>query len=212
MRNSFVFYRGWKEALDELSNGEKLAIYEAICNYALDGKIPDFTGLLNALFKSFVPQIDINTKRWDNGRKGGAPKGNKNAEKQNVTKDGNNQKQPKNNQKQPNVQCTMQNVQCTMQNVNECKSAAKACTHALTGGETYEKYVAWLRDNAPYIFSHYTNLITEAQLSKLQETYPLSTILQTIAQVENRSDWRKKYVNLYMTVKNWIRKEASNGK
>lgn len=211
MRNSFVFYRGWKEAIDELPDREKLAIYEAICNYALDGKIPDFTGLLNALFKSFVPQIDINTKRWENGRKGGAPKGNKNAEKQNVTKDGNNQKQPKTTKKQPNVQCTMQNVECTIQNVNESMSAAK-CTHALTGGQTYEKYVAWLRENAPYVYSHYTNLLTERELTKLQESYPLPTILQTIAQIENRTDLRRKYTNLYMTLKNWLRKEATNGK
>ena len=206
MRDSFVFYRGWKEALDELSNGEKLAIYEAICNYALDGKTPDFTGLLNALFKSFVPQIDINTKRWENGRKGGAPKGNKNAEKQNVAKNEINQNQPKSTKDQPNVNANA-NV-----NVNEGMSAAKACTHALTGGETYTKYVEWLRTNAPYIFSHYSNLVKEEQLTKLMEDYSLSVILQTIAQIENRSDLRKKYTNLYMTLKNWLRKEAPNEK
>ena len=212
MRDSFVFYRGWKVAVDELPDREKLAIYEAICNYALDGKIPDFTGLLNALFKSFVPQIDINTKRWENGRKGGAPKGNKNAEKQNVTKDGNNQKQPKNNQKQPNVNVNVNVNANDNVNVNEGKSAAKVCTHSLDGGETYTKYVAWLRENAPYIFSHYSNLVKEEQLKKLQESYPLTTILQTIGQIENRSDLRKKYTNLYMTLKNWLRKEATNGK
>ena len=209
MRDSFVFYRSFKDSISELSDKDKLLIYEAICDFSLDFKEPNLEGFPKALFKLMRPVLEANIQRWKNGCNGGAPKGNKNAEKQNVTKVENNQKQPKNNLPRTKIQ---PNKDKDVDKDKDSVCAAKACTHALAGGQTYEKYVAWLRENAPFIYSHYSNLLTEQQLAKLQEVYPLSTILETIAQIENRSDLRKHYTNLYMTLRNWLRKEAANGK
>ena len=64
--------------------------------YALDKKEPELTGFAKVLWKLIKPQIDANWVRFENGCKGGehgfkggAPMGNKNAEK----------KQPQNNPK-----------------------------------------------------------------------------------------------------------------
>lgn len=92
--NSFVFYRSFLEGIKELEDEEKLSIFFAISEYALDGKLPQLTGAMKALFLQMKAQIDANEIRRENGRNGGAPKGNSNAKKQPKT--------TKNNQKQPN--------------------------------------------------------------------------------------------------------------
>lgn len=92
MKDSFVFYRSFKESLSDLSNDDKLIMYEAISDYALDRIEPNLQGFPRALFKLVRPQLDANWRRFENGRKGGAPSGNKNAVKEETTK-----KQPRNN-------------------------------------------------------------------------------------------------------------------
>ena len=95
MRDTFIFYRSFKESMSDLSDKDKLIMYEAISDYSLDLKEPKLTGFPKALFSLIRPILDANIQRWKNGRKGGAPVGNLNAKKQ-----------PKNNQKttekQPN--------------------------------------------------------------------------------------------------------------
>ena len=77
-RDTFIFYRSFKESMDDLSDADKLIMYEAISDYSLDLKEPELTGFPKALFKLIRPILDANIQRWRNGCKGGAPKGNKN--------------------------------------------------------------------------------------------------------------------------------------
>ena len=99
-RDSFIFYRSFYEAIQKCPDDVRLELYDAIAQYSLNvGYEPTFSGVAEALWILIKPQLDANIKRYLNAQKGGAPKGNKNAEK--ITK-----KQPKNNQettkKQPN--------------------------------------------------------------------------------------------------------------
>ncbi len=95
-KDSFVFYRSFHDAIQDLSDPDKLLIYDAITQYALDRIEPDLQGFPKTIFKLIRPQIDANWRRYENGTKGGAPTGNRNA-----------LKQPKNNRTttkpQPNV-------------------------------------------------------------------------------------------------------------
>ena len=77
-RDTFIFYRSFKESMSDLSDADKLIMYEAITDYSLDMKEPELTGFPKALFSLIRPFLDANTQRWKNGCKGGAPKGNKN--------------------------------------------------------------------------------------------------------------------------------------
>ena len=102
-RNSFIFYRSFYDAIIKLPPDVQVEIYSAITLYALDGTTPDsLTPIAEAVFSLIKPQIDANNRRYDNGKKGGAPPGNKNARKKSKTTE----KQPKNNrkttEKQPN--------------------------------------------------------------------------------------------------------------
>lgn len=77
-RDSFIFYRSFKDCMNDLSDADKLIMYEAISDYSLDLKEPELTGFPKALFKLIRPILDANVQRWRNGCNGGAPKGNKN--------------------------------------------------------------------------------------------------------------------------------------
>ena len=95
-RDSFIFYRSFYEAINDLPEKSQLKVYKAICEMSLNFDEIDLSGLSLTIFKLIKPQLEANNKRYINGSKGGAPKGNQNATK----------KQPKNNQKttkkQPN--------------------------------------------------------------------------------------------------------------
>lgn len=72
-QDSFVFYRSFYEAIKEIDEeATRLAILEALCDYAIFGEEPELRGTASALFKLMRPQIDANRKRRENGKKGGA--------------------------------------------------------------------------------------------------------------------------------------------
>ena len=99
-RDTFIFYRSFKESMNDLSDADKLIMYEAISDYSLDMKEPELTGFPKALFSLIRPVLDANTKRWQNGCKGGASseslKGNQNARKRTKNEPDSNQKRTKN--------------------------------------------------------------------------------------------------------------------
>lgn len=98
-KNSFVFYRSYLTAAARMSDEQRLKFFDSLISYGLD-RVPIVeTGdsILDIAFDFAVPLLDANYRKYENGKKGGAPKGNQNAKKKN------NQKQPKNNQKQGNV-------------------------------------------------------------------------------------------------------------
>ena len=116
MRDSFVLYASQYDAIENLSDVEIGQIVRKLFlkitrdeDYICDSKLAD------GIAKSFFPNIYAASKRYEasvnNGKKGGAPKGNQNAKKQPKTtqeqptgyfeeeenSDKNNLKQPKNN-------------------------------------------------------------------------------------------------------------------
>ena len=64
----------------------------------------------------------------------------------------------------------------------------------------------WLAQNCPYIYTHY-KLLSGDELTKLKEQYSSWQIADTCRQIENRKDLRKKYINLYMTLLNWLKRD-----
>ena len=71
MADSFVFYRSFYEAARCLPDAERLALYDAICGYAIDGQDVQPAGIVAAVFTVARPVIDANTERRQNGKKGG---------------------------------------------------------------------------------------------------------------------------------------------
>ena len=73
-KDSFVFYSSFYEALQDLKDKDRLKMYDAICDLALNNKETKMTGLTKTIFTLIKPQILANTKRYENGKKGGRPK------------------------------------------------------------------------------------------------------------------------------------------
>lgn len=73
--SSFVFYRSFKEAIDNCQEEDRLAIYESIVSYALDGTPPEITGgVIGIVWPLIEPQLNANRDKRKAGRKGGAPR------------------------------------------------------------------------------------------------------------------------------------------
>ena len=74
-RESFVFYRSFLSAIQEMEEPDQLAMFRAICAYALDGKAPALTSAIHrAVFAAIRPNIDTNNAKRENGKRGGRPR------------------------------------------------------------------------------------------------------------------------------------------
>ena len=93
MARGILIQPSFYEAMKVLPDSDRLLLYDTICEYSLNGVEPtSLPPIANSLFILMKPNIDSSNNRYsasvENGKKGGAPKGNQNARK----------KQPKNNQ------------------------------------------------------------------------------------------------------------------
>ena len=67
MRDSFIFYRSFFEAINDLNDMQQLEIYKAVADYSLNFVEPDLKGVSATIFKLIKPQLEANNKRFLNG-------------------------------------------------------------------------------------------------------------------------------------------------
>lgn len=79
-RDSFLFYASYIDAAHALPEDVRLWFYETIFAFAMTGEEPEPTGdpVIDMAFTFIRPLIKSNIKNYENGLKGGAPKGNSN--------------------------------------------------------------------------------------------------------------------------------------
>lgn len=80
------FYQSFYEAINEIpSDTDKWRMMTALYEYRFYGVIPDFEYPLSSIWRSIMPNVESSMRNYDNcvenGKKGGAPKGNQNARK-----------------------------------------------------------------------------------------------------------------------------------
>lgn len=81
MRNSFVFYSSWWEAIKNLPRDVQGDVLTAIIEYGLYGATTEqLKPIAKAMLAMAKSQIDINNQRFENGKKGGRPKPENNQE------------------------------------------------------------------------------------------------------------------------------------
>lgn len=68
-RDSFVFYKSFFEALQDLNNKDRLTLYDAICELALNNREAELQGLPKTIFTLIKPQVLANTKKYQDGKK-----------------------------------------------------------------------------------------------------------------------------------------------
>ena len=89
-------------------------------------------------------------------------------------------------------------------NGDEKEGEPSSCAHP-----DYLKFQDWIKRKAPFCSNpkNFPVQITESEFFKLKAKYTGQEIADTIEQIENRKDLRKRYTNLYRTVLNWAKKE-----
>lgn len=117
-KDSFIFYKSFKEAIDICPVEVRLSVYEAIAEYALTEREPTLTDPYAQLcWKLIKPQLEANWRRYKNGQAGGAPKGNQNATKR---KEETTDREPTNNQETTDKQAN-ENVNVNVNSNNKEK-------------------------------------------------------------------------------------------
>lgn len=70
--------------------------------------------------------------------------------------------------------------------------------------ELLQKLDTWMEKVTPYIYHNIARL-TEKEFQCLLSKYNIAQICDTLQQIENRKDLRKRYTNLYRTLLNWMK-------
>lgn len=78
-KDSFVFYRSFYEALQQVPKTHRTAIYEACFTYVFESRDVSLSGVPGALWALIKPQLDASQRRYENAKKG-AEHGKKGAE------------------------------------------------------------------------------------------------------------------------------------
>ena len=205
-RDTFIFYRSFKESMSDLSDADKLIMYKAITDYSLDMKEPELTGFPKALFSLIRPFLDANTQRWKNGCKGGAPKGNKNNRFSKSTTE----VQPEVNQSTTEVQANKD------KNVNKDKNkdinkestiVSKKDELSLSSpSEEFIKFNQWLDKHCPFVLKVKTQM-TEPEYQKLLAKYTKKEICDVLESLNNWKDFPKKRTNVYRSTLDELKKK-----
>lgn len=75
MREGFIFYASWMDAIKNLPRDIQGDVLTAIIEYGLYGETTDnLKPITKAMLSMVKPQIDANNQRYENGKKGGRPK------------------------------------------------------------------------------------------------------------------------------------------
>lgn len=69
MRDSFIMYRSFYEAITDLTKEQQADVWRAICEYSLNFQEIELDGIAKTIFKLIKPQLDANNKRYENGTK-----------------------------------------------------------------------------------------------------------------------------------------------
>jgi hypothetical protein len=78
-----TFYASWYEAMKELTDEQYGRLSRALNDYCFCGIETDLEGIEKIIFKMALPNINASINAKIEGKKGGAPTGNKNAQKNN---------------------------------------------------------------------------------------------------------------------------------
>ena len=62
-RNSFVFYKAWREAIRDLPDDVRLDIYESVIEYGTSGKLPALNPMVELALRFIKMDIDRDEER-----------------------------------------------------------------------------------------------------------------------------------------------------
>ena len=204
-RKAFNFYRSYFDVAMELSDKDRLAFYDALAKRQFLGEEPTLTGKAKIAYVSQKYVIDAQVKGWED--KTGTSL--KVVEKQEVNTpcQGGTEGGSQGGYVDPSVQ--EKEKEKEKEEVKEKVNINIVSSETKIKNEAFEKFNKWVDENATNV-RRIKNQITEDQFTKLKEKYNSQQIMQIILNLENYKEATKKYTSVYLTVNNWLKKDANN--
>ena len=220
-RDAFSFFWSFKDAIMGLEDEkEKLAIYEALTDYAFLGIEPtDLTPICKIIWKLVKPNIDSSIRRYDacvnNGKKGaeygslgGRPK-NKKATK----------KKPEETPKETPEETPKKPLNKNKNKDKDKNKDLKENNHMHdyernqisfpTISEDFLNFNKWLKENCPFVLKVATQM-TEKQYNKILEQYSKTDLCEVLQNLNNWKDFPKKRTSVYISVIAELKKKGGN--
>mgnify|MGYP000501388174 CR=1 FL=1 len=213
-RDAFSFFWSFKDAIMGLEDeNEKLAIYEALTDYAFLGIEPtDLTPICKIIWKLVKPNIDSSIKRYDacvnNGKKGaeygslgGRPK------KKKETPEETPEETPKETPKKPLNKNKDKNKDLKENlciDIDERKNFLST-----TVSEDFLKFNNWLKENCPFVLKVATQM-TEKQYNQILGQYSKKDLCEVLQNLNNWKDFPKKRTSVYISVIDELKKKGGN--
>jgi hypothetical protein len=202
-RTGFFFYRAIFDSVSQLKKREKTTIYEAIFAYALNMEEPNMEGwsdTAKAIWALAKPMLDNDLRRFENGCKGGAPKGAHNNPNGRGTRTNREltENKPTNNKNRIQEQEQEQSV---------CEECAPA--HAPTQEEAHLKklfsdFDTWCSAHAP-LSQNFPEPLTFEQFAWLYKNYGNKRMMQCAVDIHDKEAY-KTHRNAMNVWKKWIPK------
>lgn len=145
-RDSFIFYRSFYEAIEEVDTETQVAIYNAICRKALYDEDTTLSGTAKILYTLIKPQLDANNKRYSDGQKGGRPKKETNGYREKETS-GYKNKKPNNNENENVNENENENVVVESDGCADGSQQFDSCVDGIV--KFYEENIGMI---TPYVF------------------------------------------------------------
>ena len=213
-RDAFSLFWSFKDAIMGLEDeNEKLAIYEALTDYAFLGIEPtDLTPICKIIWKLVKPNIDSSIKRYDacvnNGKKGaeygslgGRPK------KKKETPEETPEETPKETPKKPLNKNKDKNKDLKENlciDIDERKNFLST-----TVSEDFLKFNNWLKENCPFVLKVATQM-TEKQYNQILGQYSKKDLCEVLQNLNNWKDFPKKRTSVYISVIDELKKKGGN--
>ncbi len=71
----------------------------------------------------------------------------------------------------------------------------------------YENFMSWMKDNAPEVYRNFGHKMTQTEYDRIRGIIDKTALVDYVLAMENRKDLVKKYSSLYLTLRNWIRRD-----
>lgn len=153
-RDSFIFYKSFYEAIAEADSEIQNEVFNAICKKALYEEDTELTGVSKMLYTLIKPQLEANTKRYEDGKKGGRPKKETTGLNREKTTGFENKKPNKNVNENVNVNDN--------ENVNNNNNIDDSCVDGLQEIiDFYNNNIGMITPYAVDIFTDYTKEMTK---------------------------------------------------
>ena len=218
-RDAFSFFWSFKDAIMGLEDEkEKLAIYEALTDYAFLGIEPtDLTPICKIIWKLVKPNIDSSIRRYDacvnNGKKGaeygslgGRPK-NKKATKKKPEETP--KETPEETPKKPLNKNKDKDKNKDLKENNHMHDYERNQISFPTISEDFLNFNKWLKENCPFVLKVATQM-TEKQYNKILEQYSKTDLCEVLQNLNNWKDFPKKRTSVYISVIAELKKKGGN--